>query len=162
MLIEAPFAVTLGGVALLSTDDYVESEPTLAPAGIAESVGYLRASYGYQIGRGGITHTLTFARVKYHATNVAALTYQLTHLRALPLCAAPAELVITLRDGTGWRLADTVLMACGPGVVESERFRMSYTLRGGELTAIATADYEVTEGGDQQVDEAGTGDEITE
>jgi hypothetical protein len=129
-LITATWRVTHAGVVLLDFDEWSEGEPRIERAFIADRVAVLGGDAQTFLGRGNVSHTASFSRVKWFDNDDEARTYERTH--TVSLSDAPADCLI---EWVGTGLNDTLEDAVVSGYrahVESNIFMADYTLTGGD------------------------------
>jgi hypothetical protein len=132
-VIIATWTVTHAGVVLLSSadEDDMEAEPTISRQAEVDVRKPIGASFAKPKGRANALHVLSFSRVKYHATDVIARAWLLTH--AALLSGVEGNATIALLEGGTLTLANAVLTSFQSRSEHSTTFT-SYQLTGGAIT----------------------------
>jgi hypothetical protein len=129
-LINATWKVTHAGVVLLDWDDFSDGEPRVERAFIADRIASIGGVAIVNQGRGNLSHTASFSRVRFFENDDEARTFEREH--TVSLSAAPADTLIEwLRTGVSDTLQGAVISRY-QARVENNLFMADYTLQGGD------------------------------
>lgn len=139
MLISATWQIVIGGVTLLSLDDWTDEEISLDQAAAAQESQRLRAPFADRFGRGGVSHALTFTRFAQFSTPALAQLYMISHAEAVAaLRLAKDSAIFTPVIATGTATLERCLITAFSITAQNDRIRASYTLTGGRWSYAAT------------------------
>jgi hypothetical protein len=134
MLIQSWCTVTLNGVTLLLPSDLLTDELTLPDRNATyQPADYLRAAYKDRRGRALVEHAFSFHMERAFPTGLHARQFGMLHPTQHPI--VPGDCVITGAAGGVWKLSRAVLLNY-QGTTNANRFRGSYTIRGGQYQQI--------------------------
>ena len=136
MLLQATWQVKLtgAGITLLAFTDRMEREPVIDVEGVIQTSQPLRAQYAARYGRQNVATTITFSQVRSFDTWLDASIFLAQFVAALPVCAAPDTLEISLQGGGLVTLGNAILKSAGkPTIKDGHRFTAEYTVIGGQL-----------------------------
>jgi hypothetical protein len=133
MLITATWKVTHAGVILLDSDEFMREEPRLERAFISDRVASLGATAITNLGRGNVSHTASFTRVRIFDDDNEAREFMREHTTLI--ADEPNDCLIEwLQRGVFSTLEDCIISGYR-SYCENSVFYADYTLQGGALLA---------------------------
>lgn len=126
-------------VTLLDFDKKMLAEVEFLDSRSTQPQAFLRSDFVKHFDRGNISNSITFSRIKEHASHLAAKDYLLTHKIYLDSLVTNGDAFITVKNGATYTLNNCVISAIsntyGREVHNSRpRTAFTYTLSGGKLT----------------------------